>query len=285
MSVQSVLVAGATGTQGGAVTDRLLDRGVTVHALTRDADSDAARDLEERGASVVEGDMRDADTLTALIEDVDAVYCVTTFFGAGGIEGEIEQGTTMVEVAADVGVDLFVFSSVSGPRTDTGVPHFGSKFEVERRIESLELPAAIIRPAFFMQNFEDMRGAILDGTLALPIEEGSSLQMAAPDDIGALAAAAFADPDRYTGEVIELASDENTLEGIAAVFGDVTGVDIETRSIPIDVVHEESGEDMVRMVEWSNQHRHVADLEKFQRDYDLDLTPLDTYLRGHGWEQ
>lgn len=283
VSGPTVLVTGATGNQGGAVADALLDRGFGVHALTRSPGSDAARALDARGATVVEGNLNDAETLSRLVSDVDAVYCVTTFQGDGGVEAEVTQGTTMAEVAADVGVDLFVFSSVSGPRAETGVPHFDSKFEIERRIESLDLPATVIRPAFFMRNFERMREEILDGTLALPVEPGTPFQLVAPDDIGALAAAAFADPERYAGDAIEVASDERTLNEMAAAFTDVTGVHVEARSVPIDVVLEESGEDVARMVEWRREHTHRADLDALCRDHGLDLTPLDAYLREHGW--
>ena len=48
-----VLVAGATGSQGGAVADALLSRGHTVIALTRNPESENARKLVERGATVV----------------------------------------------------------------------------------------------------------------------------------------------------------------------------------------------------------------------------------------
>ena len=60
----------------------------------------------------------------------------------------------MIEAAANVGVNLVVFSSVGGPRAGTDVPHFDLKFEIERCIEDLNLPATIIWPALFMQNFE-----------------------------------------------------------------------------------------------------------------------------------
>jgi uncharacterized protein YbjT (DUF2867 family) len=53
---------------------------------------------------------------------------------------------------------------------------------------------------FFMQNFEGQREDITDGTLALPLAEGVSLQMVDVDNIGALAGEALADPDRYIGQ-------------------------------------------------------------------------------------
>ncbi|MFN5304822.1 MAG: NmrA family NAD(P)-binding protein, partial [Pseudanabaena sp.] len=47
-----ILVVGATGKQGGAVARHLLKNGFKVRALTRNAESPAAKRLTEQGAEV-----------------------------------------------------------------------------------------------------------------------------------------------------------------------------------------------------------------------------------------
>ena len=280
-----VLVAGATGQQGGAVADRLLsgDHGdFNVHALSRSPESDACQLLADRGATIVEGDLGDKDTLRPAVEDVNAVFCVTQFFTAGH-EGEVEHGTNLAEVAADVGVEHFVFSSVGGAERDTGIPHFDSKYEIEERIRDLGLPATIIRPVFFMQNFEGQREDIADGTLALPLAEDVSVQIVNIDDIGGLAAEALADPERYKGQAIELAGDEGTLEEMAQVFTEVTGVDIEAQHVPVDVAREQMGEEYAVMFEWFNEHGYEADIDALRREHDIDPSSLEEYLHEYGW--
>ena len=282
-----VLVAGATGQQGGAVADRLLsgDHGdFDVHALSRSPESDACQLLADRGATIVEGDLGDKDTLRPAVENVDAVFCVTQFFTAGH-EGEVEHGTNLAEVAADVGVEHFVFSSVGGAERDTGIPHFDSKYEIEERIRDLGLPATIIRPVFFMQNFEGQREDITDGTFALPLAEDVSVQIVNVDDIGGLAAEALADPERYKGQAIELAGDEGTLEEMAQVFTEVTGVDIEAQHVPIDVAREQMGEEYAVMFEWFNEHGYEADIDALRREHDIDPSSLEEYLHEYGWAQ
>lgn len=279
-----VLVAGATGQQGGAVADRLLsgDHGdFEVHALSRSPESDACQLLAEQGATIVEGDLGEKDTLRPAVEDVDAVFCVTQFFTAGH-EGEVEHGTNLAEVAADVGVEHFVFSSVGGAERDTGIPHFDSKYEVEERIRDLGLPATIIRPVFFMQNFEGRREDITDGTLALPLVEDVSVQIVNVDDIGGLAAEALANPDEYKGRAIELAGDEGTLEEMARVFTEVTGTDVEAQHVPIDAAREQMGEEYAVMFEWFNEHGYEADIDALGREHDIDLSSLEEYLREYG---
>ena len=58
-----VLVAGATGKQGGAVARCLLDEGFRVRAFTRDPHKPEAQALAEEGAELARGDLDDPTTL------------------------------------------------------------------------------------------------------------------------------------------------------------------------------------------------------------------------------
>jgi len=52
-----IVVAGATGNQGGAVARSLLDSGFRVRGLTRNPQKPEAQALADRGAEVVQGDI------------------------------------------------------------------------------------------------------------------------------------------------------------------------------------------------------------------------------------
>ncbi|GAA0253008.1 NmrA/HSCARG family protein [Haladaptatus pallidirubidus] len=277
MTDRSVLVAGATGRQGGTVVNHLLSGEYgefDVHALTRSPESDRAQFLSDQGASVAQGDLLTKESLTPLVEGVEAVYCVTTF-GEGDFEGEVKQGINMAEVAADGGVDHFLFSSVAGADRDTGIQHIESKSEIEGRIRELDLPTTIIRLRFFMQNFESQRGAILNGTLSMPMTKGASRQMLHLEDVGMFAATVFARPAEFLNEVIELGGDEHTLESAAEVFTAVTGATVTPEYVPVEVARkglinsagEIVGEDLVRMFEWHNTHDLNNNIESVERDY------------------
>ncbi|ODR79873.1 NmrA family protein [Haladaptatus sp. W1] len=280
----SVLVVGATGTQGGAVVDHLLasDKEFDVHGLTRNPGSDAAQQLADRGVTVEEGNLGEKDTLRPLVEDVDAVFGVTNFW-EHGYDNEVQEGTNIAEVAADVGVEHFVFSSVGGAERETGISHFDSKYEIEERIRELDLPATIVRPVFFMQNFEGMRDSIEDGTLAMALDEGVSLQMIDAENIGAFVTRAFEQPDRYRGEAFELAGDEHTLENAAIVFSAVLGREVEVQHVPIDDLREQMGDEYAVMFEWFNEHGYEADIEGLRENHDVEFTELEGYLREQGW--
>ena len=276
-----VLVAGATGTQGGSVVEHLLSGEYGefgVHGLTRDASSEAAVALADRGVRIVEGDMTDADRMRELCTDVDAVFCVTTFFEAG-TDAETEQGRTLAEAADAAGVDHFVYSSVGSADRDTGLAHFESKYAVERRIDELELPATVVRPVFFMQNFGYMmREEILGGRLAMPFPEGVEIQMVDARDIGLTAATALGAPDRFVGETIELAGDELTLEGIAATFAEHLGRDVRAIHTDIEEFAAAMGEEFAATYRWMIEVGYDADIDRLRGEYGIDPRSLEEFL-------
>ena len=71
---RNVLIFGATGKQGGATVEALLDSPraseYTMLAVTRNAASASAKKLEERGVKIVQGDMNDTK---AVFEEAEKV--------------------------------------------------------------------------------------------------------------------------------------------------------------------------------------------------------------------
>ncbi|MBX0297627.1 NmrA/HSCARG family protein [Haloarcula nitratireducens] len=281
---ESILVLGATGTQGGAVADQLLDEDVTVYALTRDAESDAAQSLEERGADVVEGNLDEPETLEAAMDEVAGVFCVTNFW-EHGYETEVQHGKNAVDAAVASEIDHFVFSSVGGAERDTGISHFDSKWEIEQYLNEADLDATIVRPVFFMQNLEGNREEVMDGTITLAMERHVPLQMLDVDDLGTFVAQIFANPDRYIGEEFELASDELTLTATAIRMADVTGVDVTANHVsPADLAEmmDQGGEEYRVMFEWFNEHGYESPIDKLQAEHGLTFSRLTEYLERTG---
>src|ERR1700722_6540162 len=97
---RSVLVAGATGQQGGAVARALLSRGHRVKALTRKPDSNAARQLVSAGADLVTGDLGDRASVRKAANGVGAVFLMGNSNEAG-TEEETRQGIIAAEAVKD----------------------------------------------------------------------------------------------------------------------------------------------------------------------------------------
>ena len=281
----TVLVTGATGNQGGAVIDHLLasDTDFEVLGLTRDASGDVAESLAERGVEMVEGNLDEPDSIRPHVADADAVFAVTNFW-TQGYEKQVQQGKNIANVSAEEGIEQFVFSGVGSHHEETGVPHFDSAWEIEEHAASLDLPMTVLQPVFFFQNLEAFAEDILEGTLALPLAEGVSLQMVDVDDVGGAAAAAFENPETFVGERFDLAGDELTLVETAEVLSTVTGIDVEAVHVPIEDAYESFGEEFTVMCEWFNDVGYSAPIEDNEETFGFEFTTLPEYLRKHGWE-
>jgi uncharacterized protein YbjT (DUF2867 family) len=258
-----VLVTGATGQQGGALARLLLTKGRQVRVLTRKADSPAANELRSGGAELAIGDFEDRASLERAMRGVNAVYLMATPFG-GGIEAEIRQGTMAADVAKGSGIGHLVYSSVSDADQQTGIPHFDSKFEIERHVRGLGIPYTIIAPAYFMENL-DLR-SVREGRLALPLPPTRQLQQTALGDIAGFAALVLERGEPFFGKRINIASDELSGREMAAILADIAGRTVKYVEVPLARVRAGS-EDLALMFEWFDRVGYSADIAALRRDY------------------
>ncbi len=272
-STHTVLVTGATGSQGGAVARELLDAGWQVRGLTRDVTRDAARELELLGADMVEGDLDDRDSLDRAVEGCYGVFSVQQFW-EHGVEGEVRQGRNLADAAAAAGVQHYVQSSVGGAERDTGIPHFDSKWEIEQHLKGLDLPVTVLRPVFFMNNFEGMRDSIREGTLSMPLPPDAPLQMIAVRDIGRYTGVVLENPAEFVGAATELAGDELPMDQVAETFGRVLGREVRYEPVPLDAV---DSDEMRGMFEWFVEEGYQADIASL-RSTIPDLLDLRTWI-------
>ena len=280
-----ILVAGATGQQGGAVARHLLAAGWPVRALTRDSDGPAARALADRGASVVQGDLADRTSLDRALEGAYGVYGVQVFWPPSvGVEGEVLHGSNLADAAKAAGVKHFVYSSVGGADRSTGVAHFESKWRIEQHIRALGLPATILRPVFFMENFffPNFRGPILEGTLNWELRPDTRLALIAVDDIGAFAALALEKPEEFIGRAIEIGGDELTPPEVAEQFAKAIGRPVQFVEQSMDQIWSFDS-DLAAMLQWFIDEGYQIDIPALRAIHPQLLT-FEEWLRKAGWD-
>jgi uncharacterized protein YbjT (DUF2867 family) len=262
-----VLVAGATGKQGGAVAEALLTRGHQVRALTRNSASPAANRLREQGVEIAVGDFTDHDSLVRAARGVDAVYAMSTPYEQG-VEKEIAHGIAITDAAKAAGVAHFVYSSVASANHATGIPHFDSKYLVEKHIQASGVPYTIVAPVFFMENLLQpwMLVNLRQGKLTMALPGSRSLQQIAVADIGAFVAAVFERSDTVFGRRFDIAGDELTGEEAAAVLSKVTGREVHYEGFPPEVLRAQS-KDVALMFEWFDSTGYAADIKNLRRDF------------------
>ena len=240
-SQREILVVGATGLQGGAVTKALRERGYPVRALCRNPESDKARALAESGVRIHKGDLEDPSSLVSAIEGVYGVFGVQNFWDGLptktlGADGELRQGKNLLDAARGAGVRHFVQSTGAGVTVAPEIEVNRGKLAIERYAREICIPCTVVRPLFFMENFNNpawgMRDSLLDGELDLPFLPHTRLQMLAAQDLGHFVAMAFDRPDEFIGCNFDLASDEMTMSEITNTFTRVTGRPVEFTGSP-----------------------------------------------------
>lgn len=274
-----ILVTGATGQQGGAVARHLLKNGWKVRGLTRDNAKPAVKELENLGAELYQGDMSNSDSLDKALSGVYGVFSTQNFW-EHGYEGELNQGKAVAEAAKKADVKHFLQSSVGGAERNTKLPHFDVKIEIEQYLKSLDLPVTIIRPVFFMENFNSFsKPAESDGKLILTMamKPDTKLQMISVDDIGAISVVVFNDPKEYIGKEIEIAGDELTIPQVAETYSKVTGKETVFNELPMDVLRSNS-EEYANMFQWFIDKGFEADIKSIRKIYP-GLTSFKEWLK------
>ena len=279
-----VLVTGATGNQGGSVVQALLTRGQKVRALTRNSASPAANRLRQQGVDIAVGDFTDHDSLVRAASGVDTVYVMTTPMEKG-VEGETAMGIAITDAVKAAGVGHLVFGSVASADRATGIPHFDSKYEVEKHVIASGVPYTITAPAFFMDNI--MQSWVLpdlrQGKLAQGMPATRLLQQIAVADIGSFAAAVIERRDSVFGRRFDIAGDEITGEEAAAILSEASGREIRFEGFPPDVLRAQS-EDMALMLEWFDTTGYVADIKGLRRDFpEVKWHDFKEWARKQDW--
>jgi uncharacterized protein YbjT (DUF2867 family) len=271
-----ILVIGATGQQGGATAQALLRHGHTVRALVRDP---ARAPADTRP---VVGDLDDPASIQEAMAGADGVFLVLSpltgpHVTAEGVAAEERRGTMVVDLAERTGIAHLVYSSVAGADQGTGIPHLESKGRIEAHIRRLGVPATVLRPAFFMENFATHAPpAVVDGELVvrLALRPDTRMQLVAVRDIGEFAAIAF---DESLTRTFVVAGDALSGPEIASRLGAARGLPGRFEQLPLEQVRAFDPE-VARMFEWFDSGKgELADLAAL-RALHPDLSTLDGWL-------
>ncbi len=278
---RDIVVCGATGKQGGAVVDALLASNTEwgIKALTRNVSSPSAKALAQRGVSLVAGDLAEPSTLEQAFSGAYGVFSVQANFASDRDAREIRYGKNVVDAAKAAGVRHLVYTSVGGAERRSGVPHFEAKRLIETHLLDSGIPATILRPATFMDNFASipMRIVLLSLFKAILSPE-TKLQLIAATDIGKFTAKAFEERESYIDRQIELAGDSLTVRGIVSALRlhgirPTFGVHLPgflIRRLP---------EDFLLMVRWFEDHGFRADINALKTEL-RQLQSFEDWLRN-----
>lgn len=151
MTQRHVVILGGTGFVGRNLVARLLSGGDRITVLSRGVDA-RKRAMKPQGASLIEGDVSDADFLAAVLDDVDAVINLVGILNEKGDNGRgfehVFVGITdaLIEAMTRMGVRrLLQMSALNAGRGDSH--YLQSRGRAEQHVRASGLDWTLFRPS------------------------------------------------------------------------------------------------------------------------------------------
>ncbi|RKL32876.1 hypothetical protein BFJ72_g10376 [Fusarium proliferatum] len=238
MSLPTVYVVAATGTQGSAACRHLRQSNWSVRATVRNTESPQAQALAKSGVVLNAGDWDDEEALTAGLTGCNKLL-LALGPNYSNLDDERIWAQRIIALAKKAGVEHVVYSSsisADAPEKRTllrpGHLLFKSLF-VKSVIEGLVQRAGfkywtIIRPGFFMSNLLAPKARIYSdlferNTWLTALKPDTKLNLVDPQDIAKFAFAAFNEPEKFHEEGIDLVSERLTAVQMMESLADATG--------------------------------------------------------------
>src|SRR5439155_1592424 len=215
----TILITGATGNVGRQVVEQLVKRGADVRALVRDP----AKANFPAGVNAVKGDLLDVDSLRSAFSGVSTLFLLNAV-----VPDEFTQALIALNLAREAGIERIVYLSVIHSDVYVNVPHFAGKFGVERMLEQMNFNAAILRPAYFINNDHSVKNVVLGhGVYPIPIGD-KGLAMVDARDLGEIAAIELVRREQASEplpleRINVVGPDTLTGANVAAIWSDVLG--------------------------------------------------------------
>jgi len=183
------IILGGTGHVGSSVATILLEKGKEVTVITHNPQK--APEWEQKGAKVTIVDVSDSDKLHAVFKNGERLFLLNPEADPATDTVIEEQRTlsSILKALENSGIKKVVAESTEGAQPGEGIGDLGVLYDMEERLKKMNLPADILRAAYYMSNW--------DGSLETAEKEGRvytfypvdfRLPMVAPKDIGIIAA-------------------------------------------------------------------------------------------------
>ena len=305
-SKKIITVFGATGAQGGGLVRSILNEPngeFSVRAVTRDINSDKAKDLTKFGAEVVSADIDDPATIQRALDGAYGAYFVTFFWAHYSPEKEKAEAATFAEAAKNAGLKHAIWSTLEDtrefvPLTDNRmptlnekykVPHFDGKGESNKLFTEAGVPTTFFLASFYWENFiyfgsGPKRGA--DGKLALTLPIGDSKMAGiAAEDIGKCAYGIFKKGNELIGKKVGLAGEQLTGKEMADALSKSLGQPVTYNNVPAAVYRTfgfPGADDLGNMFQFYDDFEHhvnsLRDVDK-SRELNPDLQSFNDWLK------
>lgn len=303
-----IAVFGATGAQGGGLARAILndpESEFAVRAVTRDPQSDKAKELAAMGAEIVAADIDDVESIKQALSGAYGAYFVTFFWAHFSPEKEIEEAKNMAEAAKDAGLKHVIWSTLEDvrnyvPLEDESmpnlreiykVPHFDGKGASDQFFIDAGVPTTFLLASYYWENLiyfgmGPKRGA--DGKLSITFPMGDKKMAGiAAEDIGKCAYGIFKKGPGLVGKKIGIAGDQLSCAEMAAALSKALGEDVTYNEVSPEQYRAfgfPGADDLGNMFQFyrdcdevCNSMRNVS----YSKELNADLQSFETWLAGN----
>ena len=281
------LVVGATGTLGGMVARRLLERGDGVRILVREG-ADAS-DLVRAGAETVTGDLKDRASLDRACAGIDVVVTTANSAMRGGEDTprtvEMEGNRNLIDAARAARVKQFVLVSAIGATEDSPVEFLRGKAQAERHLRESGLRWTIVAPNLFMAVWGGMvvAGAAAEGRPVAIVGAGerrhSFISIA---DVAAFTAAMVGNRNAYDRYVALGGPEPLTWKDVVERFNRAQGTGLVIRSLTPAEALATMPEAVAGLLAGMDTYDSPIPMDDTYREFDVRPTTIDDWAARAG---
>lgn len=235
-----ILIVGASGRLGQAVTRRLLKLGWAVRVMTRNPSSVAS--LGQLGAEVVEGDLRKPDSIQRACQGVRQVLAAAHALDGKGDNNPLtvdDRGNRcLIDASRAAGVKHFILVSALGASPESPLEFYRIKHRAEEYLRSSGLNFTILRPTAYMDLWGTMIGGpvLKKGQASIFGRGNNPINFVAVEDVADLICMMLENPQSI-GKTIQVGGPESlTMNQVVGIFESLAGHPVKKRHVPLPVM-------------------------------------------------
>lgn len=232
-----ILLVGSTGSLGGRIARELLRQGEPLRILVRPGS--AYQDLEDAGAEVVFGDLKDPESLVRAVDGAEIVVTTANSAkrdGEDDLENVDRRGNrALIDAARTAGARRFIFVSAFGSDLQSPIPFLRAKAETEARLRESGLEYTIVQPNIFMDTWFPtlIEGAIAAGRPVTLVGEAKRRHsFVAEADVARFIIAALNHPAARNTTLVIGGPAALSWRDVVKVYEDAINQTIEVRTVP-----------------------------------------------------
>lgn len=214
-----IVITGASGQLGRATAERLLERVPAERIGVSVRDPASARELQDRGVRVRQGDFNDGASLAHAFEDASQVLVMPVNLTG---ETRVRMHRTAIEQAKHAGARRVLYASHMGANPSSPFPPMPDHAATEAMLRDSGLAVTALRNGFYASSAAMfITPALESGELAAP--EDGPIAWTAHADLAEAAAVALAG-ENLDGVTPYLTGPEAIdMAGVAAIASEITG--------------------------------------------------------------